>query len=203
MKMLNEDTIKTVEFWKDLKGFEGEYEISTFGRVKSLERQTYNPSGTKNKILKERILKPLDRAKSRGLKYKYVNLKYGLKQKKHSIHRLILENFPCWFMNYEGEFIDHADREPDNNHITNLRLSTFSQNNANMAKKKNCSSQYKGVTWSKALKKWRSQIEKTKKIHIGYYFSEVDAAKAYDYMATQLHGKFAWLNFPDEEQISV
>lgn len=58
------------------------------------------------------------------------------------------------------------------------------------------SSQYRGVCWDKQHKKWKANIKhQGKKIHIGLFHSEEDAAKAYDEKAKQLHGIKAKLNF--------
>lgn len=48
-----------VEVWKDIKGYEGFYQVSNLGRVKTLERQMpFNIDKSKNIIKKEKILKP-------------------------------------------------------------------------------------------------------------------------------------------------
>ncbi|MGD9109599.1 MAG: AP2 domain-containing protein [Phycisphaerales bacterium] len=62
--------------------------------------------------------------------------------------------------------------------------------------KRSYSSKYKGVTFSKKLKKWRAEIcfNGIKK-HLGYYEDEVAAAKEYDRAAMKYHGRFARLNF--------
>lgn len=55
MKNLNPNM---TEVWKDIKGYEGRYQVSNMGRVKSLERTVIKKNGRKQHI-KERILKPL------------------------------------------------------------------------------------------------------------------------------------------------
>lgn len=92
--------------------------------------------------------------------------------------------------------IDHRDLDGLNNRRDNLRAATKSQNAANSRKRKNCSSQYKGVVWHKAAKKWLAQIRHChKNIYLGLFDDESDAAKAYDTVAKQLHKTFARLNF--------
>jgi hypothetical protein len=91
---------------------------------------------------------------------------------------------------------DHIDHNGLNNQKTNLRASTHVQNCNNRRSRKNSSSEYKGVSWSKFSNKWHSQIQTLgKKIHIGYFFDEIEAAKAYDEKAKELFGEFAYLNF--------
>ena len=59
-------------------------------------------------------------------------------------------------------------------------------------------SKYKGVYWHKKDKRWQAQIgENKKRTYIGSYTNEMDAARAYDKKAKELHGEFARLNFPE------
>ena len=46
------------EIWKDIKDYEGYYQISNLGRVKSLSRVIYNKFGKVSNILEEKIMKP-------------------------------------------------------------------------------------------------------------------------------------------------
>lgn len=89
--------------------------------------------------------------------------------------------------------VDHKDRDSLNNQKSNLRKSTISQNSANRTKVRNSTSKYLGVYLDKT--KWRSSLKKNQKtIHLGTYFSETDAAKAYNEAAIIHHGEFANLN---------
>ncbi len=107
-----------------------------------------------------------------------------------SMHRLIL-NAP------KGLFVDHIDHNGLNNRKSNLRLCTNQQNLRNKLPKPGCSSKYKGVSWSKARNKFRAKIvHNGKAIHLGYFDSEIDAARAYDKKAHEVFGEFAYLNFP-------
>lgn len=109
-----------MEIWKDIIGYEGLYQVSNMGRVKSLERNDYCCHHRTEKILKER---------NRNKKgYKMVALYKGNK-KEFSIHRLVAqafipnpENKPC---------IDHIDTNPSNNRVENLRWVTAKENQNN------------------------------------------------------------------------
>jgi len=72
----------------------------------------------------------------------------------------------------------------DNRQI-NIRLATNQQNQrAFQAKRLNCTSNYRGVTWNKSKSKWAAQIFNSgKKKHLGYFVSEVEAANAYNVAA--------------------
>lgn len=63
------------------------------------------------------------------------------------------------------------------------------------SQKKATSSQFKGVTWRTAAKKWQSQIVGDgKRFYLGVYSCEHEAAHAYNKKAIELHGEFAVLN---------
>ncbi len=97
--------------------------------------------------------------------------------------------------------VDHIDHNGLNNAKSNLRLCTSAQNGQNMASIARGRSMYKGVTWDKRSKKWVAKIQGNgKRTHIGTFKNDIDAARAYDKKASQLHGQFACLNFPSEAQ---
>jgi hypothetical protein len=69
--------------------------------------------------------------------------------------------------------------------------------NRSYTKKEGCASKYKGVTWSKHVRKWRVRVHINYGYKsIGYFKDEIEAAKAYDTAAKKYHGDFAVLNFP-------
>ena len=91
---------------------------------------------------------------------------------------------------------DHIDREGLNNRRNNLRPATVQQNACNKIKTPGVS-QYKGVYLSRKM--WRAMIRiDKKKVHIGNFTTEIEAAKAYDAMAIKIQGEFARPNFPQE-----
>lgn len=99
-------------------------------------------------------------------------------------------------------YTDHIDGDGLNNQRYNLRKCKPLQNNMNRRSDEGSSSQYKGVSWCRAMQKWYSCIcNKGKRKHIGYFHNEKDAAKAYDYNANKLCKElkeFVHLNFPNE-----
>lgn len=113
-----------MEQWKAIPGFEGAYEVSDRGNVRSLDRMV-NIGGGHQRICRGRILCPYLRAPGG---YPTVHLHYGGHSKylNRSIHRLVLEAFvgPC----PEGMECLHADDDPLNNHLSNLRWGTRSEN---------------------------------------------------------------------------
>jgi len=93
--------------------------------------------------------------------------------------------------------VDHINHNGLDNRKANLRLCTRAQNNCNVVSRKGSASKYKGVNWYKVGKKWTASVRSNKKFyHLGYFTDETAAARAYDKRASQLHGRFACLNFP-------
>ena len=95
-----------------------------------------------------------------------------------------------------GLLVDHRNGDSLDNRRANLRLATHSQNMQNRRKRKNTTSRYTGVCFEKRRKKWTANITvNKKKIWIGRFDDEIEAAKAYDEAARKEHGEFARLNF--------
>lgn len=82
----------------------------------------------------------------------------------------------------------------------NCRWATLSQQAHNTKiDTSNSTNKYRGVSWHKETQWWRSRIGfEGKVLSLGCYKNEVDAAKAYDKKAKELHGEFARLNFTEE-----
>lgn len=109
-----------VEEWRDIEDYEGLYQISNLGKVKSLPRKVQ--FGVGYRITDERILKPHQMKNG----YMTVGLKRHNKPKYMTVHRLVAEAFipnpdnkPC---------IDHIDGDRKNNSVENLRWCTHKEN---------------------------------------------------------------------------
>lgn len=111
-------------------------------------------------------------------------------QRQIYMHRLIL-NAPS------GVQVDHIDGDGLNNTRANLRFATAQQNGWNRPAPRTNTSGYKGVHWVKKDKKWTATIRINGKTYgLGYHDSPEEAAHAYDRAARELHGEFAFCNFP-------
>ena len=98
----------------------------------------------------------------------------------------------------KGMVIDHINHDGMDNRCANLRPATYSQNLCHRKKRSGVTqSKYKGIYWIKNSRKWQALITfEKKKICLGYFRSEIDAARAYDRAAKMYHGEFASPNFP-------
>ena len=112
--MKNVNNSKEKEIWKEIQGYEGEYEVSSHGRVRNLRTGRILGGGYGN--------------------HGYKQIK--LKGKKYLIHRLVAlafipnpDNLP---------YINHIDERKDNNDISNLEWCTASQNQRHSAHQKSC-----------------------------------------------------------------
>lgn len=101
------------EIWKDIKEYEGEYEISNLGRVRSLN---YRRTGMK------KVLKPINHPRG----YLSVILYKNKKSKEFCIHRLVAETFIENLSNKPQ--VNHKDGNKHNNTINNLEWVTASKN---------------------------------------------------------------------------
>ncbi len=95
----------------------------------------------------------------------------------------------------DNQYVDHINGNPLDNRKCNLRICTNSENLRNRGRQKNNKSGYKGVDFIKKRKKFRARITiLNKEIHLGYFLTEIEAAKAYNSAAIKYHKKFANLN---------
>ncbi len=98
-----------------------------------------------------------------------------------------------------GMVVDHSDGNGPNNCRSNLRVCTAGQNRCNQAKRIGCKSRFKGVYQDSRRDKWFVMIRVgDKPLWFGYFDAEGEAARAYDRLAVELFGEFAYLNFPQE-----
>lgn len=109
-----------------------------------------------------------------------------------SSQTLLMSRF---IMNPEyNEVVDHIDGDTLNNQKKNLRVCSHAENCRNRSPQNG--RKFKGITWSKASKKWTACLYLMgKRKHLGYFNDPSDAAHAYDIAARKTYGKFARLNF--------
>ena len=106
------------EIWKDVKGYEGLYQVSNLGRVKRLRFINRHLD-----FKQEKILKPY---KDGGDYYFVIGLHKNGKKKYKAIHRLVAEAFIPNPNNYP--IVNHKDENKENNYVDNLEWCTHKYN---------------------------------------------------------------------------
>jgi len=152
------------EIWLPIKGYEGRYEISNLGRVKSL-------------ILKvAKILRP----GLNGKGYPSVSLHKSGSAKSWRVHALVAAAFLGHTPDGTTKVcVDHINNIRTDNRAENLQLIS---NRENMHKNphKNKTSKYIGVSYCKWRSRWRAKITHRKIVtQLGSHKREIDAARAY------------------------
>jgi hypothetical protein len=151
-----------MEIWKDVPNYNGDYQVSNLGRVKSLKRN------------KEIILIPyLD-------KYGYYSVKLSQKSehKCKMVHILVAICFHGHTQSRYKMVVDHIDNNPKNNNSDNLQIITQRQNASK--DKKGYSSKFTGVFWAKSCSRWVVQMHiNGKNTHLGQFKCELKAALLY------------------------
>lgn len=158
------------EIWKDIKGYEGIYQVSNLGRVKSLKRYSNNNANTKDRLLKPSFNK-------KGY-LRVVLCKNGIQYNK-TIHRLVAEAF---IPNPDNKpQVNHIDEDKTNNRISNLEWMTNKENrNHGTAIKRMCITNSKAIICTKGdiKEKYASQKEFCLKYNLSSgHVSEVISGK--------------------------
>lgn len=119
------------EIWKDIEGYEGLYQVSNQGNVRSLER-----IDSLGRLVKGKILKPWIS------KNGYIMIKLGRSHRHLLVHRLVAIAFipnP-----YNKPQVDHINGDRSNNSVSNLRWVTQTENNLNPITHRKMSESKKG-----------------------------------------------------------
>ncbi len=162
------------EIWKDVIGYEGYYQVSNLGNVKSLSRLILG-RGNHPTLLKEKLLKF---SKNQSGYYQVILYKNG-KRKAFKVHTLVA----IVFLNHKPDgthnmVVDHLNEIKTDNRVSNLRITNHRDNVARSVK--NQSSKYVGVCWNKNAKKWISQITINGiNTYLGLFDDEKDAHEKY------------------------
>ena len=171
--------------WRDIPGYEGLYQVSNYGEVKSLptKKEKVLKQGLVSFYTKEIILK-------QGLdKYGYpqVILYKNKKPKTFKVHQLVC----IVFLNHKPDgtqkiVVDHINNIKTDNRVINLQLITNRENTSK--DKNNFTSRYIGVSWSKKLKKWLCHLGiNGQSIHLGCSYDEQYLSNLYKKGLDNIH----------------
>ena len=161
------------EIWKDIPNYEGLYQVSNLGRVKSLDRKVkHSVTGLlvnrKGKIIKN----------NKSSSYYRCVLSACNNRKTYLVHQLVAMAFLGHKIDGHKIVVDHIDNDKTNNNVKNLQLISSRLNSSKDIKNK--TSKYIGVCWHKRDEVWVSQIIINGKKHfLGAFNSEVEASNMY------------------------
>lgn len=171
------------EIWKDIPDYEGKYQVSNLGRVKSCERQVWN--GKKYFTHKERIMK----GGFSGLGYLEFTLTKDGKGKSFNAQALVASAFLGYTLkkyhsilsggNYDLKII-HKNGDVSDNRLENIEIPTHGENGEPLSGPFGTS--YSGVIWHMGKQKWEAFFAcyRTKtRYHIGYYDTDREAYNAW------------------------
>ena len=162
------------EIYKDVLNYEGVYQVSNLGNVKSLERKVKHCMGG-FRLVKKMVLKQA--IGSGG--YFLVSLFKEGKQKTVRVHQLVAEAFLNHVSDGYNLVINHINFIKTDNCVENLEITTQRQNTNQKHIKS--SSKYVGVHLQKASKKWISHIAiNGKQKYLGIFKDELEAHQAYE-----------------------
>lgn len=160
------------EIFKDIKGYEGIYQVSNLGRVKSLKRQ---------RVHVDRIMKtPID---ING--YCMTGLSKNGNTKTIAVHKLVAMNFLDYTPTTKSIVIDHINNIKSDNRLENIQIISNRKNTSKDIK--GYTSEYVGVSWSKSNKGWFSTIHiDGNNVYLGTFKNELDAHYAYQEKLTEV-----------------
>ena len=160
-----------IEVWKDIPNYIGVYQVSSIGRVKSLQRYVKNRNGFR--VVNECVLR--SRKDRHG--YEQVGLNHNGERKTFQVHRLVAMAFLNHTPKGHHCVVDHINENRLDNRVENLRITT---NRDNVSRSKKGSSRYTGVSWHKKNGKWSAKIRiNGRKKHLGYFDCEYNAHLSY------------------------
>ena len=170
------------EIWKDIQGYEQDYQVSNLGRVRSIKFG-------KAKILKQNKIGLF----RRGNPYYAVNLCSLGKSKKFLIHKLVAKAF---IPNPQNKpYVDHhPNRDTLCNNVENLRWATTEQNSFNSKINKSNTSGIKGVVYIGDRNKtnpWRAQVNFRGKKYGKNFTDKSQAGEWVKQKRKELHGVFS------------
>ena len=167
---------KKGEIWKDIPGYEGYYQASNMGGVRSMDRWVvYSNSG-------KRFLKGFLNLGCLNGGYKTVTLSKCGKCKVFRFSQLVAMAFLGHKTNGITMVVDHINGDKADDRLENLRIVTHRANISTCFRTNSntLSSSYVGVIWVPRDKIWRSQIRYNgSQVIIGYYKEEKDASDSY------------------------
>lgn len=186
-----------MEIWKAIPNYEGYYEVSDQGRIRSLDRYVKCKSGIR------KVTGAIKTLQYNYQGYQIVTLTKENNLRTFTVHQLVALAFIPNFI--KGMELNHIDGIKDNNKLCNLELSNPSHNQLHAVKlglsPKRGKSKYKNVSYIKnprAKNRWAASIRYAGKSSFGWktFFTEEEAAKYVDELLDSIGDTQRIRNFP-------
>ena len=164
------------EIWKDIPNYEGCYQASNLGMVRSLDRIVTFSNGRKQ-FYKGKLIKG---SVNKGYRRTTLNIE-GV-GRNFLFSRLVAMAFLGHEPDGHELVVDHINGDKSDDRLENLRIVTNRANRSTCfrSNEESFSSEYVGVSWSKRNSAWRSQIAHNGVVTgLGYYDTELEAYNAY------------------------
>lgn len=140
-----------MEEWRDIKGYEERYQVSSMGRIKTKRRRKAPRSAgdpfTEPRTHNEYLNKS---------GYPMARLSINSTTKRYLLHRIVASHFISEIP--IGLVVNHIDGNPRNNKVSNLEIVSQFDNNRHGRVSKKSTSKYIGVFYDKQTNKWRAQL---------------------------------------------
>lgn len=174
------------EIWKDVPSYEGYYQASNFGRVRSLDRTVIDSRG-RERFYKGRVIKgDINRDG-----YRRTTLRGDGIGRTFNFSQLVAMTFLGHKPNGITMVVDHINGDVANDSLDNLMVVTNRANTSTCfrSNRSSFSSGYVGVSWCEKVSKWGAHIRyKETQSSLGYYDSEIKASNAYQSALSKIEG---------------
>lgn len=162
------------EKWKDIKGYEGLYQVSNTGKIKSISHYTRNNVNGGKRLTKGRILSQYKMPNG----YLQVQLSKNQIREKHYVHRIVASAF---LRNEENlSDVNHIDGDKDNNAVENLEWCSHKDNQIHMVRER-MTKKAIPVLCVETGKSYNSMTEAERKTGIDRHFIKKSCESGNDY----------------------
>lgn len=187
-----------MQIWKEIKDYEGVYEVSNFGEIRSMDHRV-PCKGNTTRLVVGRVKKLCTNRNG----YKITTLCKENKMFTLTLHQAVAQAFIPGFV--KGTELNHKDGNKTNNHVTNLEVSNPSHNQFHAVRtglvKHKGVSQYRNVCYISnpaSISKWAACIRHAGKTSYGWktFKTEKEAARYVDALLDSINDTSRLRNFP-------